>query len=181
MVCTINRWLLYQVLGWRAEVSVTLPEKYLIALAPHTSNWDFFIGLLYSRAEKMRCQFLMKKYWFFWPLGPILRRLGGIAVDRSGPHHLTDQVADVARRAREFGVCITPEGTRRAVKNWKKGFYYIAEKADLPIYLFGLDFSTKRIVCDRFVKAEGDVETLLQEMKTYFSQFRGKNPEKFAI
>ena len=70
-------------MGWKTEVSVALPRKYIIALAPHTSNWDFLMGQLYSRAEGFRCEFLMKKEWFVWPLGPIFRSMGGIPVQRS--------------------------------------------------------------------------------------------------
>ena len=115
-------WLLYRVMGWQKNITVPLPRKYIICLAPHTSNWDFLIGQLYSRAEGTRINFLMKKEWFFWPLGPIFRRMGGIPVFRSKNTSLTDNLAEEARKADTFVLCITPEGTRKATDYWKRGF-----------------------------------------------------------
>ena len=175
------RFLLYRLLGWQVEVSMTLPDKYIIALAPHTSNWDFIMGLLYSRAEGFHCDFMMKKEWFFWPLGPLFRKLGGIPVYRSKHTSLTDQLAQVARERDKFGLCITPEGTRKPTTEWKKGFYYIALKAELPILLFGLDYAQKRIVCTKSIIPNGDVDGQMQEIKEYFRPFKGKKPQNFII
>ena len=174
------RYLLYRLMGWQTDVTVELPKKYIIALAPHTSNWDFILGQLYSRAEGFRCGFMMKKEWFFWPLGPIFRRMGGVPVQRSKHTSLTDQLAEIARKAETFNLCITPEGTRKPVTEWKKGFYYIALKAELPILLFGLDYGRKRIVFTRAVIPNGDVESQMKEIKDYFSEFEGKHPENFT-
>ena len=106
------RWLLYKQMGWTIEITEEHPDKYIICLAPHTSNWDFLIGQLYSGAEGLKSNFLMKKEWFFWPLGPIFRSLGGIPVFRSKKTSMTDNLAEVARKADKFMLCITPEGTR---------------------------------------------------------------------
>lgn len=168
-------------MGWKTEVTVALPKKYIIALAPHTSNWDFLMGQLYSRAEGFRCGFMMKKDWFFWPLGPVLRRMGGVPVERSRHTSLTDQVAERARQSSEFNLCITPEGTRKAVTEWKRGFYYIALKAELPILLFGLDYRQKRIVCTKSVIPDGRADEQMAEIKDYFRPFTGKHPEGFAV
>lgn len=175
------RFILYRLMGWQVNVQIPLPKKYIIALAPHTSNWDFVLGQLYSRAEGFRCGFMMKKEWFFWPLGPIFRRMGGVPVQRSKHTSLTDQLADIARRQDTFNLCITPEGTRKPVTEWKRGFYYIALKAEIPILLFGLDYVKKRIVCTRAITPTGDIETQMKEIKDYFREFQGKHPEKFAI
>ena len=175
------RYLLYNLMGWRADVSVSLPDKYIIALAPHTSNWDFLMGQLYSNAEGFRCEFMMKKEWFFWPLGPLFRHMGGIPVERKKHMSLTDLLARTALERKTFALCITPEGTRRPVKEWKRGFYYIALKAKLPILLFGLDYGQKRIFCNKVVYPNGDVETQMQEIKDYFRDFKGKYPEKFIV
>lgn len=181
MIQRFYRFMLYRLMGWKTEVTVDLPQKYIIALAPHTSNWDFIMGLLYSRAEGFRCEFLMKKEWFFWPLGPIFRSLGGIPVQRSKHTSMTDQLAAIARERETFGLCITPEGTRKRTTDWKHGFYYIALKADLPILLFGLDYGQKRIVCTKTIMPDGDVERQMAEIKQYFKDFQGKYPENFAI
>ncbi len=166
-------------MGWRNEVTIALPDKYIVALAPHTSNWDFILGQLYSRAESFRCQFMMKKEWFRFPLGGLMRRLGGIPVERSRKTSLTDQLAQVARSSDTFALCITPEGTRKPVSEWKNGFYYIALKANIPILLFGLDYATKRIVCTKSILPNGDIEAQMPEIREYFRQFQGKHPENF--
>ena len=173
-------WLLYRVMGWQKNITVPLPRKYIICLAPHTSNWDFLIGQLYSRAEGKRINFLMKKEWFFWPLGPIFRRMGGIPVFRSKNTSLTDNLAEEARKADTFVLCITPEGTRKATDYWKRGFYYIAQKAQIPVLLFGLDFATKTITCTKEFIPSGDIENEMLEIKAYFKDFKGKKPQNFT-
>ena len=93
----------------------------------------------------MKSNFLMKKEWFFWPLGPIFRRMGGIPVWRSKQTSMTDNLAETAMRLPIFQLCITPEGTRKLNPEWKRGFYYIAQKAGIPILLYGVDYEKKLI------------------------------------
>ena len=91
----------------------------------------------------------MKKEWFFWPLGPIFKSIGGIPVWRSKHNSMTENLAHAAKEAKKFHLCITPEGTRSANPDWKKGFYYIALNAQIPILLYGLDYKRKRIECTK--------------------------------
>ena len=106
------RWYLYRHLGWKTNVTVNHPEKFIICLAPHTSNWDFILGQLYAGAEGLHTNFLMKKEWFFWPLGPLFRRLGGIPVFRDRHTSMTDNLANTAKQSGSFRLCVTPEGAR---------------------------------------------------------------------
>ena len=168
-------------LGWSADISVDHPDKYIICLAPHTSNWDFIIGHLYSGANGIKSNFLMKKEWFFWPLGPIFKRIGGIPVWRSKHNSMTENLAQAAKDAKEFHLCITPEGTRSAKHKKKKGFYYIALNAQIPILLYGLDYKRKLIECTKSIIPNGDIENQMREIKIYFKDFKGKKPEKFTI
>ena len=110
-----------------------------------------------------------------------MRRMGGIPVHRNKKMKITDAVAEQARQSDIFRVCVTPEGTRKANADWKKGFYYIALKANIPILLYGLDFKTKSIVCTKTIVPNGDVDTQLQEIKDYFRGFTGKHPNQFAL
>ncbi len=181
MLKTFFRWLLYGRMGWTRQVSVALPEKCIICLAPHTSNWDFFIGQAYLLAEGFKANFLMKKEWFFWPLGALFRKMGGIPVCRSKHTRMTDRLAETARQAVHFRLCITPEGTRSLNPDWKKGFYYIALGAGIPILLYGVDYARKRIVCTKAVEPDGDEEGQMREIKLYYKDFKGKHPEKFTI
>lgn len=175
------RWLLYKRLGWKTDVTEVHPAKFMLCLAPHTSNWDFVLGQLYMRAEGMRINFLMKKEWFFWPLGIWFRRIGGIPVFRTKKNSMTDNLAEEARKAETFQLCITPEGTRSRNDEWRKGFYYIALKAELPILLYGLDFERKLIQCTKTLVPTGDIERDMREIKLYFKDFKGKYPEKFTV
>ncbi len=168
-------------MGWRTAVTVEHPKKYIICLAPHTSNWDFILGLLYSRSIGMQSNFLMKKEWFFWPLGPIFRSLGGIPVYRQKHTSMTESMAETAKQAKVFHLCITPEGTRSKNPDWKKGFYFIALKAGIPILLYGLDYERKLIQCTKTVIPSGDLEADMREIKLYFKGFKGKKPENFTI
>lgn len=181
MLQNFSKWVLYRRMKFRTEITQEFPRKYIIALAPHTSNWDFIIGQLFSRAEGFKCDFMMKRQWFFWPMGCLMRRLGGIPVERSRKMSLTDQLAQVANQRSDFALCITPEGTRKAVTEWKRGFYYIALKANLPILLFSVDFKDKLIKCTKTVIPNGDVEAQMREIKEYYRGVQGKNPELFAL
>ena len=175
------KWLLYKKLGWRKEITVNHPSKYIICLAPHTSNWDFAIGQLYMRAEGFHINFLMKKEWFRGPLGIFFKRIGRIPVYRSKSTSMTDAIAATATKEPTFHLCITPEGTRSLNAEWKKGFYYIALKAKIPILLYGIDYEKKLIKCTKQIIPTGDVENEIREIKLYYKDFKGKRPELFTI
>lgn len=169
-------------LGWTVDVAFPLPKKCIICVAPHTSNWDFIIGELYIRSIGSHSNFLMKREWFFWPLSLLLKRLGGIPVVRSKKVGMTDSLAETVLRSDDFRLAITPEGTRSRVTIWKRGFYHIAQKANLPILLYALDYKKKCIVCTKQIVAFGNnIEQAMKEIMTYYLQFQGKNPEKFSI
>ena len=177
----ICKTLLYKRMGWTTHIEVDHPEKYILCLAPHTSNWDLLIGQLYAHAEGIKSNFLMKKEWFFWPLGPIFRKMGGIPIWRSKHTSMTDNLAEEARKRDHFCLCITPEGTRSLNPDWKKGFYFIALKANIPILLYGLDFERKLIECKHVLVPTGDVEADMKMIKTYYKDFKGKKPELFTV
>ena len=181
MLKSFCRWLLYKRMGWTAEITEAHPDKFIICLAPHTSNWDFLIGQLYSKSESLKSNFLMKKEWFFWPLGPIFRRMGGIPVWRSKRTSMTDNLADTAQKLSVFQLCITPEGTRKRNPEWKLGFYYIAQKANIPILLYGVDYEKKLIRCTKTIVPNGDIDSQMHEIKQYFKDFKGRYPENFTI
>ena len=177
----IYSFIYYRLLGWKTNVTVPNYDKCVICAAPHTTNLDLFIGKLFYGAIGRKTSFMMKKEWFFWPLGILMRRLGGIPVYRNKKMSLTDQLAEYARKCETFQLAITPEGTRSRVEEWKKGFYYIAYKAEIPIMLFGLDFKNKQIVCTKEVHPNGDYDAQIIEIKNYFRHFEGRHPEKFSV
>ena len=181
MMKKLCRWILYKRMGWTTDITVEHPDKYIICLAPHTSNWDFILGQLYMRAEGYRINFMMKKEWFWGPLGYFFKSIGGIPVWRSKKTSMTDNLAETAKKAESFHLCITPEGTRSRNPDWKKGFYYIALKAQIPILLYGLDYEKRLIQCTRSIVPSGDIEKEMRDIKLYFKDFKGKKPDLFTI
>ena len=107
--------------------------------------------------------------------------MGGTPANRNKKNPLFDQMAGRFAPTRQFNLAITPEGTRKANSEWKKGFYYIALKAQVPIMLFGIDYPSKTISCTRTLIPSGDIEKDMREIKLYFKSFRGKHPECFSI
>ena len=159
------------VLGW--DTTEAMPpgvRKAVITAGPHTSNWDFYIGRLAYAALGVKVKFLIKKEAFKWPLGGILKALGGIPVDRSRSNNLVDQVASMFKDVDSLFVVITPEGTRKPNPRWKKGFYYIALKADIPIALGYIDIQGR--MCQ-------EIDTLhdWKQIKNYVNK-RGMSDEK---
>ena len=172
--------------GWmKWQVVKTVPEvrRSIICVAPHTSNWDFVIAILYKWSTGLHSYFLMKSSWFFFPLGALLKSIGGIPIDRSRHGHLTDYLAELLSRHSDMHIAITPEGTRSVNPRWKKGFYFIAQKASVPIQLYGIDFPGKRIVCTKQIVPCGNLEKDMREISDYYRQFKdtGLKPEKFAL
>lgn len=181
MIQRFCSFLLFKVLRWKAEVTIEMGDKYVIALAPHTSNFDFVLGILYSRAMGFRCDFLIKQEWFVWPFKHIMRKLGGIPVRRDKNSSLTDRLALEARRRKTFHLCVTPEGTRQKTQTWKKGFYFIALKARIPILLFAADYPTKTIHCTRCIMPDGNIDVQMSQIMEYYKKFTGRHPEKFTV
>ena len=173
--------LIFRKMGWQVEMTVPYRDKCIICVAPHTSNWDFIIAELYYHSIGRTAGFLMKKEWFFWPMGVLFRRMGGIPVERSRHVSLTDRVAEAAIKAERFELAVTPEGTRSLATKWKRGFYFIALKAGLPIQLYAIDYKNKRIVCTQELVPSGDVEADMRLIMDYYRPYEGKYPGKFAV
>jgi len=177
----IYSFIYYRLLGWKTNVTVPDYDKCIVCAAPHTTNFDLFIGKLYYGVINKRTSFMMKKEWFFFPLGVFFRAVGGIPVDRGRNTSLVDQMVRLFAKRDKFHLAITPEGTRKANPNWKKGFYYIALKAQVPIVLIGIDYTTKTISSTMSLMPSGDIQKDMREIKLYFKDFKGKHPERFTV
>ena len=175
-----SKWLL-KMAGWKAVIEVDEPVKSVICVAPHTSNWDFIIGKLFYWSLNRKSAFLMKKSWFFFPLGIVFRNMGGIPVDRSKRTSVTDQVAAEFAKHNRFHVGITPEGTRGAVKKWKMGFYHIALKANVPIQLAYIDYLNKEMGIKEIFYPTGDEVADLEKIQTFYKNSNARHPERFHL
>lgn len=172
---------LYKLSGWKVEGTKPEEKKYVIIVAPHTSNWDFFVGWGARNVIGFYPNFLAKKELFKIPLvGWFLSAIGGVAVDRKNKRkstQLVQQVVDLYKERDEFIMTITPEGTRSYSPKWKTGFYRIATDAGVPIVKIAFDYATRTVYIDKPFYPSGDMEKEMEEIKNYYKQFTGKNPE----
>jgi 1-acyl-sn-glycerol-3-phosphate acyltransferase len=171
--------LLMRLSGWRIAGNMPDLPKVLMIVAPHTSNWDFFHGFSAYLTLQLDTTWLAKHTVFFWPLGVLARRFGGMAIDRSrGGNMVRTCVAEYRRRER-MCTTITPEGTRRRVGEWKLGFYYIAKEANVPIVPVALDYSKRQVVIMPPFFPAGDADIDLPKIKALFSAEMARHPENF--
>ena len=166
--------------GWTVNVELPDFDKSIICVAPHTSNWDFIICELAYLSLGRRSGFLMKKDWFFFPLGNFFRAIGGVPVDRSRRTDLVEQIAEQFAQHDKMTIAITPEGTRSANPNWKTGFYRIAQRAGVPLVLAYLDYDKREIGIERTFEPTGDVDADMEAIKRYYMRFNAKYKDKFV-
>ncbi|MCB9017306.1 MAG: 1-acyl-sn-glycerol-3-phosphate acyltransferase [Paludibacteraceae bacterium] len=169
-------------IGWKASLKVEIPNKCVFCVAPHTSNYDFLVGkVMFCAIGGKRPSFLIKREWFKFPFNLFFGPIGGIPVDRGRKTSLVEQIVEQYQKRDKFQLAITPEGTRKANPNWKMGFYYIAKKANVPILLTYIDYEKKMAGIDRiFWPTDNETEDIKQ-IKLYFKNFKGRNPEGFTI
>ncbi len=173
-------WLL-KLFGWSVDITAPDYPKCIICVAPHTSNWDFVLGKLAYAAVGRKAGFMMKDTWFFWPLGPIFRAIGGIPVPRkSKSGSLTDAVVQKFKSAATLQLAITPEGTRSRTSRWHTGFLRIARDAHVPIELGVIDYARKTISIKDVFTPTGDLDADLRRVKDFYKGAAGKYPEKFT-
>ena len=145
--------------GWKVNGDMPRDiKKYVIIVAPHTSNWDFIIGVLVRCAFGFHSKYLAKKELFRAPLGWLFRKLGGYPVDRSKKTNMVDQVVDYYNSHDEFVIAVAPEGTRKKVEKWRTGFYFIAYKAGVPIIPAVMDRKHKMVTIHKPFRPTGNLE-----------------------
>ncbi len=164
---------------WELDTSIELPKKCVVCIAPHTSNWDFIVGILFKYATNLQASFFMKKEWFRFPLSIIMKSLGGIPIDRSKKNNVTDIIAEEFNKRDSLIIGLTPEGTRSLNYEWKKGFYYIAQKANVPIVLAYIDFKIKKVGYNKLLIPTNYEDDIII-IKKYYSNINAKYPEKFG-
>ena len=171
-------------MGWKIKGDVPRHlSKYLIIVAPHTSNWDFIIGLFVRRILKFKSYYLAKSQLFKRPWGWLFRNLGGYPVDRNSSHNVVDQVVDMINNNDYFVLAITPEGTRKKVARWKTGFYFIAKKLSVPIVLTSIDYLKKEVIFNQPYYISGNTTQDENFINNVYSTVMGKNrkPAKFIL
>lgn len=169
----MGRWGL-NCLGWRVKGKFTDARKLMVIVAPHSSNWDWIVGVCALWGLEMRFSYLIKDAAFIWPLSILIKKTGGIPIDRSNPDGIVDQVVGEFDKADQLYYAITPEGTRKEVKHWKTGFLRVAYKARVPVVPVSIDYSRKEILVPEPLVLSGDVDSDMKMIRAHYSVFKGK-------
>lgn len=170
-------WIL-RMFGWKIDKHTPEGvEKCVVVVGPHTSNWDFVIGKMAFMHYGVNAKFLIKKEIFVPPFGWLLKYWGGIPVDRKARNNMTKTALDYFAKNDSMYLVFTPEGTRGYNPHWKKGFYYIAQEAKVPIYIAYIDYKKKIGGFHSLFQPTGDVEADVLHIKSVLSQFTGKVPQ----
>ena len=173
----IGRFVLKLLGNWSIEGRPPAVRKYVIIVAHHTSNWDFVIGVAVKLILGLKLQFFAKHSLFFWPLGILMRSFGGVPIKRNESLNRVDASIEQIRKADEFVLVITPEGTRSKVDRWKTGFYHIAKGADIPIIPVAFDFGNRKVVFGSPARITDDKDHDIIEMHRFFLPYKPRHPE----
>jgi 1-acyl-sn-glycerol-3-phosphate acyltransferase len=168
--------LILRLIGWRT-VFVTPPgPKWILLTYPHTSNWDFPLGLLLSAQNGIFVHWAGKDSLFRWPMGILSRRLGGVAINRREHTGMIAQLAEAFARNENFHLCITPEGTRKKTDHWKSGFYRLAMETGVPVGLGFFDYKNKLVGVERWVTLSGKEAEDIDLLRAYYADKTGYYP-----
>ena len=166
-----------RLMGWRIEGRLPALDKYVVIGGHHTSNWDFVIFLALKFVLRLNARWFGKHSIFRWPFGGLLRRWGGIPIQRHLSLNVVDQAIQSFRDNREFILVLSPEGTRKKVQRWRMGFYHIALGAGVPIVPAALDFANRRVVIGSPYQPSGNVKADIDALLAFFRPYVPKRPE----
>lgn len=168
-----------KLLGWRLQGQIPDRPKLIAVVAPHTSNWDWIVGMATALHLDLDANWLGKQSLFRGVLGGVLKWLGGIPVDRSHPQGIIAQVVDEIRQRDKFLIGLAPEATRKPRDRWRSGCYYIARDAGIPLLPVRIDYSRKVVEIGEPLSLSGDAEETLFRLSSWYRPEMAKFPEKF--
>ena len=163
--------------GWKFKGDIPRSDRIILVAGPHTSNWDFLLALAFIFGLNLNVFWVGKHTLFKNGFSKIMRKLGGIPVDRASPELLMNEVSHIVKKQQGVIIAISPEGTRKKVERLKSGFLRIAKTTNSQILLAGIDFESKLIHFGKLFKPSGNTESDLLNVHNYFRQFKGKRPE----
>ncbi len=182
----ILRWLalkLFQALGWKLVGDIPQHiKKAVLVVAPHTSNWDGFYGLLFCFVKQLPIKFAVKKEAMIFPIGLILKWMGAIPIDRTRKNKFAKKssmvqvMTSMLQQQESLMLIIAPEGTRSRVKRWKQGFYHVALQANVPLVLSYLDYAQKCIGFGPMLYPTGNYDQDLLKIQAFYRDKTGKYP-----
>ena len=168
---------LLRLFGWKTSLVWPPEPRGVIVVYPHTSNWDFPIGVLFRIGHRLKANWVGKQEMFRWPLRGLFLRIGGIPLDRRRTTGFIDALLQEYRSRDWMWLAIAPEGTRRHTDHWKAGFYQIALAANVPIGLGYIDYATRTVGIDKYLRMTGDREADLGRIRDFYASKRGRRPE----
>lgn len=163
--------------GWRVELVPPTVQKCVVIFYPHTSNWDFVIGIVARAALWLPIRWAGKDTLFRWPFGGMFRWLGGIPVNRRDRTGFTGRLVQEFAQRKRFYLAIAPEGTRSRTDRWKSGFYHLALEAKVPLGLAYIDYPRKRIGIGGYLELTGNEAVDLDALRRFYADKTGKRPE----
>lgn len=163
--------------SWKLEVQMPASPKFILIGAPHTSNWDFIYALLLGHAAGIKLHWVGKDSLFRFPFGGLMRRLGGIPVNRATRNNFVQQIIDTFNRVEQLVIAMAPEGTRGKVDHWKTGFYYIALGAKIPIAMGYIDYHRKVVGIGPTLYPSGDIHNDFIQFENFYRSVTGKHPQ----
>ncbi len=164
--------------GWRGVLVPPPAAKGIIIVYPHTSNWDFVLGVLFKTSVALPVRWLGKHTLFRWPVRRFLQRIGGIAIRRDQQSGFVSSLLAEFARKEWMWLALTPEGTRAKTDYWKSGFYRIALAGNLPVGLGFIDYATRTIGIDTYLSLSGDVARDFERIRAFYAGKRGRRPQK---
>ena len=170
--------LLLRLIGWRGVFVAPPGPKSVVIVYPHTSNWDFPIGVLFRAWSGLFIHWAGKDTLFRWPLRGLFLWLGGVPINRRERTGMIGQLVERCARSDNFHICITPEGTRGHTDHIKSGFYRLAIEAGIPVGLGFIDYGAKRVGVERWITLTGDETADLQRLRAYYADKVPLYPEK---
>jgi 1-acyl-sn-glycerol-3-phosphate acyltransferase len=168
--------LVLALMGWRVEGELPDLPRFVVAAAPHTSNWDFVVGVATMFALDLDLSFIGKHTLFRWPFAGVLRWMGGIPVDRGASHGLVEEAVEAFASVDRRILAIAPQGTRKRGARFKSGFLRIARGANVPVVLASFDFAARCLRFGPSFMAGEDVDADLARVEAFFASVQGKNP-----
>ncbi|MDR1950738.1 MAG: 1-acyl-sn-glycerol-3-phosphate acyltransferase [Bacteroidales bacterium] len=172
---------LMKLFGWKVIGIVPPEKKFVCVVAPHTSFWDFIWGCLGFWGIGISANFLIKKEFFVFPIKRLLLALGGIPVNREQARNTVQYCIDLFNTREKLALTITPEGTRKYTKKWKKGFYYIAKNANVPLYVAFIDYKKKENGILQKFEITGDFEKDFAEIQNLLRGHVAKFPQNYSL
>jgi 1-acyl-sn-glycerol-3-phosphate acyltransferase len=168
-----------KIMGWNIEGDFPKVPKAVLIEAPHTSNWDFVVGVAAKFVLELDVHWLGKHTLFKRPFRGVLRWLGGIPVERNASHGVVQQTVDMISQEDQFLLALSPEGTRKKVDRWKTGFYQIAKAANIPIIPVAFDYGTKMIQIGKALYPTESIKSDFGQLEAFYANVKGEHPENF--